>query len=584
MDLAVKDSAASQTRGKFAPVEVRMQPWPDGGVLLTNAVELAAYPSSLIDRLEHWAREAPDRLFLTERRGEGWHGATYAQALAESRALAARLLPLGLSPERPLMILAPNNLLHGLLMLAAISIGVPVAPVSPAYCQPSGEARLKEVLSILTPGAIFLDGACLAAAERLADGQWRLLAEKAGPRLHGLGELDPAPADAVVKARAAVGPDTIAKFLFTSGSTGTPKAVINTQRMLCSMQVALTQVWPFLEARPPVLCDWLPWHHTFGGNHCLGIALHNGGTFYIDDGKPTPPLARRTLENLRLARPSLLFNVPAGYEALLAALEADPSLAREVLGGLDLMFNAGAAMHNSTRERLKALAPALPFSGGWGSTETAPEATLIYSDLPEAENVGVPLPGVDIRLAPLGGKLEIRARGPDITPGYWRRPEATAQLFDEDGFYRSGDAGRLADPERPEAGILFDGRMAENFKLSTGAWVNAGAVRQAAIHAGRPWVAEAAVCGHDRAEIGLLLFLREAPRPETIAAIGQGLAEHNRAQLGSSTRIMRFLVLEEAPSAEHGEVTAKGSLNQARVLERRAEEVKRLFEQGILVG
>lgn len=580
MDLAVKDSPSSE---KFAPVQVRMQPWPDGGVLLTNQVELAPYPSSLVDRLEHWAAAAPNRLFLAERRGEDWRGATYAQALAESRALAARLLSLGLSPDRPLIILSPNSVLHGLLMLAAMTIGVPVAPVSPAYCQPGGEARLREVLDILTPGAIFLDGPCLEAADGLHFGDWRLLADKAGPGVIALGELEAAGDQAVAAARAWVGPDTIAKFLFTSGSTGSPKAVINIQRMLCSMQVAVAQVWPFLAQRPPVLCDWLPWHHTFGGNHCLGIALHNGGTFHIDDGRPTPELIGRTVENLRQVRPSLLFNVPAGYDALLGAPEADRLLAEEVLGGLDLMFNAGAAMHSSTRERFRALAPALPISGGWGSTETAPEATLIYSDLPEAENVGVPLPGVEIRLAPAGGKLEIRARGPDITPGYWRSPEATAQLFDEHGFYRSGDAGRLADPERPEAGVLFDGRIAENFKLSSGTWVNAGAVRMAAIQAGRPFVAEAAVCGHDRGEVGVLLFLAQNAGEEAIETIRNGLAKHNRAQAGGSTRIVRFLVLEEPPSGEHGEITAKGSLNQARVLERRAHEVNRLYEQGILV-
>jgi feruloyl-CoA synthase len=585
---------ASFSPAKFAPVRVRAEPWPDGGVLLTSELPLAPYPPSLIDRLEHWAEAAPDRLFLAERRGEGWHGATYAQALAESRALAARLAPLDLSPERPLVILAPNSVLHGLVMLAAMTLGVPSAPVSPAYCQPGGEARLREVLETLTPGAVFLAGPCLAAAggDLLAHGGCRLLAETAAPGLEALGGLESAPLTAVAAARAMIGPDTIAKFLFTSGSTGSPKAVINTQAMLCSMQVAVAQVWPFLRARPPVLCDWLPWHHTFGGNHCLGIALHNGGTFHIDDGKPTPDLIGRTLENLRLVRPTLHFNVPAGYEALLSRLERNEAAAREALDKLDLMFNAGAAMHQATRARLdavvrRALGRGVPVSGGWGSTETAPEATLIHAEAPEAENVGTPLPGVEIRLAPVGGRLEIRARGPDITPGYWRRPEASAAIFDEHGFYCSGDAGRLADPQRPEAGILFDGRIAENFKLSTGVWVNAGAVRLAALHAASPMVAEAAVCGHDRAEVGVLLFLAAAAdggRDRTLNAIRQGLAAHNRTQPGSSTRILRFLVLDEPPSTEAGEITAKGSLNQARVLERRAADVARLYAEGVRVG
>jgi feruloyl-CoA synthase len=583
----VDDSRFSPDR--FAPVRVRAEPWPDGGVLLASELELASYPSSLIERLEHWAQAAPDRPFLLERRGEGWHGATYAQALAESRALAARLLPLGLSPERPLVILAPNSVLHGLVMLAAMTIGVPAAPVSPAYCQPGGEGRLKEVLDLLTPGAVFIDGPCLAAADLLRQGGARLLAEKAGPGVEALGGLEHAPPEALAVARAGVGPDTIAKFLFTSGSTGSPKPVINTQRMLCSMQVAMAQVWPFLQARPPVLCDWLPWHHTFGGNHCLGIALHNGGSFHIDDGKPTPGLIGRTVENMRLARPTLHFNVPAGYDALLARLAQDEAAAREALDKLELLFNAAAAMHQSTRDRLdavvrRALGRTLPVSGGWGATETSPEATLIHADVPQAENVGVPLPGVEIRLAPVDGRLEIRARGPDITPGYWRSPQATAAIFDDDGFYRSGDAGRLADPGRPEAGILFDGRIAENFKLSTGVWVNAGAVRLAAIHAAGPMVADAAVCGHDRDELGVLLFLAPgADRPAAHDTIRRGLAAHNRLQPGSSTRIQRFLVLDEPPSAEAGELTAKGSLNQARVLVRRAADVARLYGEGVRV-
>lgn len=573
-------------------MQVRAETWPDGGLLLTNGLELAPYASSLIERLEHWAAMAPDRLFLAERRGEGWRGATYAQALAESRSLAARLLPLGLSPERPLMILAPNSVLHGLLMLAAMSIGVPIAPVSPAYCQAGGEGRLQQVLETLTPGAVFLAGPCLAAASGalLSEGGWRLLAEKAAPGIGALGELEPASTAAVAEARASVGPETIAKFLFTSGSTGSPKAVINTQRMLCSMQASLAQVWPLLGARPPVLCDWLPWHHTFGGNHCLGIALHNGGSFHIDDGKPVASLIGRTAENLALARPTLHFNVPAGYEALLPRLEADPAFARDLFSGLDLLFNAGAALPGSTRERLEAVSRqatgrTLPVIASWGATETAPEATMVYFDAPEAENIGVPMPGVEIRLAPVGGRQEIRARGPNVTPGYWRRPEATAEVFDETGFYRSGDAGRLADPARPEAGILFDGRIAENFKLATGVWVNAGAVRLAALHAARPLVMEAAVCGHDRSEVGVLLFLDpEAERTAAVAAIRQGFAAHNRAQPGSSTRILRFLILDEPPSAEAGEITAKGSLNQARVLERRAADVARLYAEGVFVG
>ncbi|HEX8231856.1 MAG TPA: AMP-binding protein [Caulobacteraceae bacterium] len=556
----------------------------DGSVLIRNTEPAPAHGRSVLERLEHWARARPEHTFLAEREGEGWRRLSYAQAWGEVRELAARLLPLGLSAERPLMLLAPNGIAHAELALAGMLIGVPVAPVSTAYAAPAaGGERLAEVVGRLTPGAVYVDaGEGARAALRAAGaGEARLL------EWSGVLRLAPASAEAAAEAAARVGPGTIAKFLFTSGSSGAPKAVVVTQEMLCSNLAALEAVWPQLVERPPVLVDWLPWHHTFGGNVCLGTALHFGGTLYIDEGRPRAGEVELTVENLKRVRPSVYFNVPAGYEALLPYLEGERAFAERFFGGLEFLFNAGAALSPSTRERLEAAATAAigrcpPIVGSWGATETAPAATMTGFDSPPAGHVGPPLPGVTIKLSPDRGRLEMRVKGPNVTPGYWRAPQATAACFDEQGFYRSGDAGRLADEARPEAGIAFDGRLAENFKLSTGAWVNAGAVRQAAIEAGRPLVLDAVVAGHDEECIGVLLWADAAAvtrvgEAEARRRIGEGLARYNAGQIGSSTRIALFELLDPPPDVQSGELTAKGTLNAARVLERRREAVARLF-------
>lgn len=581
----------------FADVAVRAQPCANGGVVLGNALTPAPYPPNLIVRLRHWAETTPDSVFLGERDGRDWRTRTYAQVWSEVLEIARGLLPFGCSPERPLVTLASNSILHAELILAAMMIGAPVAPVAPAYAQPGREDRLREALALLTPGVVGWDDA--AASPALGAMVTATGSVAVGLGLAKLASSLPASAQDVDRAAAQVGPDTIAKFLFTSGSTGAPKAVINTQRMLCSMQAALVQVWPFLAEKPPVLVDWLPWHHTFGGNHCFGIALYNGGAFYIDGGRPLPGHVARTIENLRSIGPTLHFNVPAGYEALLPYLEADPVVAKEAFGRLDLMFNAAAALPKSIRARLARLSSA-PVVGSWGATETAPEATMVYFDAPQADNIGVPMPGVEIKLAPDDGHQELRVRGSNVTPGYWRDAEATARAFDDDGFYRSGDAARLVDPARPELGLLFDGRLAENFKLATGTWVNAGAVRLAAIHAARPLIADAVVAGHDRSDLGLLLFIdleacrahvcepdldyAAASRAQALLdAIGKALTAHNHGQYGATTRVARFLVLDTPPDARHGEVTAKGGLNQSAVLARRDDWLQRLYEDGVVV-
>jgi feruloyl-CoA synthase len=422
-----------------------------------------------------------------------------------------------------------------------------------------------------------------------------------------LGALPSSSHEAVEAAAAWVGMAAIAKFLFTSGSTGKPKAVPNTHAMMAANLDALAAVWPFLTARPPVLLDWLPWSHTFGGNFCFNIALAFGGTFNIDDGKPTPDGIGRTVAALREISPTIYFNVPVGFAALAPVLETDGKLAARFFNGLDVLFNAGAALPAAIRARIEAVATQVcdrpvRLLSGWGSTETAPfaSATYFHTDVPD--NLGLPVPGVTIKLVPQGGRHELRVRGGNVMAGYWRQPEATAAAFDEEGFYCMGDAGRLADPANPAAGLQFDGRIAENFKLGSGTWVIVATLRQAVIAACGGLVADAAVAGHGGDAIGLLIF-PHIPACRDVVADGAGLEDeallchpalidtiraallrHNAAHSGSSMRVARFLVMAEPPSIADGEMTDKGYLNQRAVLERRRAACETLFTLGHAVG
>jgi feruloyl-CoA synthase len=402
---------------------------------------------------------------------------------------------------------------------------------------------------------------------------------------------------------ARVGPDTVAKILFTSGSTGQPKGVINTQRMMCANQESAAAAWTFLTDHPPVIVDWLPWNHTFGGNHNLNMMLRNGGTLYIDDGKPVPALIGRTVANLREVSPTVYFNVPRGYAALVDYLEKDEALRQKFFARLDLLFYAAAALPQSLWDRLEKLGlevrgRKVPFISSWGLTETAPAVTMVHYAIDRPGNIGVPGPGMEVKLAPVGDKLEIRVKGPNVTPGYFKAPDLTEKAFDEEGWLRTGDAVRLADPANPAAGLLFDGRTAENFKLSSGTWVNVGTLRTIAIAAGAPVIEDAVITGHDRDEIGLLIFpslagLRglcpeagaEAGLDELIArpavrqALTDGLSRHNAMAQGSSLRIARCMILTEPPSIDANEITDKGYLNQRAVLAKRAELVERLHAE-----
>ncbi|HEX2651753.1 MAG TPA: feruloyl-CoA synthase [Burkholderiales bacterium] len=561
---------------RYAPAEVTVEKRADGTMVLRSPHPLKPHPRCVGDWLKQWYERAPERTFLAERRGEGWRRLSYRDALSDARRIGQALLDRGLGPARPVAILSDNSIDHALLALGAMQVGVPVAPISPAYSLMSKDfAKLKHIFELLKPGLVFADSP-----------------EKFGPALAALG-VESTPVAELLKANpgstgevahSRVTPDTVAKILFTSGSTGVPKGVINTQRMLTSNQQSWAQVWPFLEDRPPVLCEWLPWNHTFGGNATFNMVLRNGGTMYIDGGKPVPGLIETTARNLKEVSPTMYLSVPRGFDLLLPYLESDAQLRKNFFRDLDLVFYAGAALPPNLWERIEKLAiaekgGALAMVSAWGSTETAPKTTCVHFHIDRAGVVGLPTPGAEVKLVPSGGKLEARVKGPNVTPGYWQRPDLTQAAFDEEGFYRIGDALKLADPAAPEKGLVFDGRVAEDFKLTTGTWVHVGALRVKLIAACNPLLQDAVITGHDRDEVGALVFLSPAAKDvskEEIAKKIKGALKALSAEGGSSTHPRRVLVLEEPPSIDAGEITDKGYINQRAVLERRAALVEKL--------
>ena len=593
----------------FAPAAIDVTPLADGGMILRSRQNLGPYPQSLGAMLEHWAREAPQRTFLAERAGDGWRRVSYAATLAAVRAIGQALIDRGLSVERPVVILSDNGVDHALLALGAMHVGVPVAPVSPAYSLMSKDfAKLKHILALLRPGLIFAaDGGRFAPAlEAIDRGEAELVFGANPPPGHSgtmFADLQATVAtEAVDRAFAGVTPDTIAKILFTSGSTDLPKGVINTQRMMCSNQQAIVQVWPFLFERPPVIVDWLPWNHTFGGNHNFNMILRHGGTLYIDEGKPAPGLIEKTVANLKEVSPTLYFNVPRGFDILLPFIERDEALRDTFFRQLDMVFYAAAALPQNLWTRLEAQSIAarghkVTMVSSWGATETAPMVTTVHFPIDRAGVIGLPAPGCELKMVPNAGKFELRVRGPNVTPGYFRREDLTSAAFDDDGFYKIGDAGRLADPEDPAKGIEFDGRIAEDFKLMPGTWVHVGGLRVKAIAAAAPVVQDLVVTGHDREEVGALMFANPAGCAglcpdlpagtplatliarhevrETVRAALRRLAEEST---GSSTRFARALLMDEPPSIDANEITDKGYINQRAVLLRRAALVARLYD------
>ena len=569
------------TNLRFAPARVEVEAREGRSRILRSPIPLAPFPRAVGEWLVHWARTSPDRVFLAERAGEAWRKVTYSGALDAVRSIGEALLARGLSADRPVAILSDNSVDHALLALGAMHAGIPVSPISPAYSLMSKDhARLKGIFELLQPGLVYARdpepfAPALEAVGARTTGIEELLAEQPGAR--------------IAAAFAAVGPDTVAKILFTSGSTGSPKGVINTHRMLCSNQQSWAQLWPFLEETPPVLCEWLPWNHTFGGNATFNMVLRNGGTMYVDGGKPAPGLVETTVRNLREVSPTLYFNVPRGFDLLLPYLESDAELRRSFFRNLDAVFYAGAALPQNLWARLEALAVAenggrLSMLSAWGSTETSPMATCVHYPIARAGVIGNPGPGTELKLVPSGTKLEVRVRGPNVTPGYWRRDDLTREAFDEEGFYRIGDAMKFVDADDPAKGLAFDGRVAEDFKLMSGTWVHVGTVRVQLIAACDPLVQDAVITGHDREEMGALVFVNPAAakalgldtdgvRARLQAALGKLAAEST----GTSTAPVRLLVLDEPPSIDANEITDKGYINQRAVLERRAAVVERLY-------
>lgn len=574
---------------RFLEQRAELERRDDGAMILRSPVPLGDYPATLGAALVRQARLNGDRVFLAGRDGDGWQELTYAQVHARAAGVARHLLATGLGPDRPLMLLSGNSLGHALMTLGAVLAGVPAVPVSPAYSLMSADhAKLRHIAGLTRPGLVWVDNPAPFAPALGA------LAEEGFTDVMSDADLA-AIASAETAPEVSIEPDAVAKILFTSGSTGMPKGVINTHRMLCANQAMLAAAWPFVEDMAPVLVDWLPWNHTFGGNFCFNLALFNGGTFHVDDGKPAPQLIGRTVENLRLASPNLYFNVPAGFAALLPALEQDAELRDSFFRELKLIFYAAAALPQDLWNRLEAVAdqsghPRPLMVSAWGSTETSPLATLVHFPIPRAGNIGLPVPGCELKFQPSGAKYELRLRGPNITPGYHDRPDLTAAAFDEEGFYMMGDAGKLADPDDPSAGVLFDGRVAEDFKLITGTWVSVGALRVGTVGACSPLVQDVVVTGHDTDRIGLLVWPAMAAvaaldpdagddpaalcaSEKVNAAIAGKLAAWNAANPASSTRIDRFVLMAEPPSIDANEITDKGYVNQRATLERRADLV-----------
>ena len=562
---------------RLGPTDVVVERRRDGVVLLKSPHELSSYPEAITHKLDYWASAAPDRVFLAQREGGGaWEKFTYAEVREGARRVAQALIDRKLSAERPVVVLSGNDIEHALIELGCLYAGIPYVPVSPSYSLLSTDySKLKHVVALVTPGLVYanLEGAFSRAIEAAVPDGIEVLSRE------DFHLLDQGKAGAAVdQAHARVTPDTIAKLLFTSGSTGNPKAVINTQRMWCANQEMARTMLAFVQDEPPVMVEWAPWHHTAGGNKDFGLALYNGGTLYIDEGKPLPGAIEETVRNLREIAPTFYFNVPKGYEALLPYLQKDTALRRNFFGRLKVLWFAGAGVSQYVFDQYKALAHAtcgeqILFLTGLGSTETAPFTLGRTWDTQDASNMGLPPPGAEVKLVPVGDKYEMRLKGPHIFPGYWRQPELTAQAFDEEGYYRLGDAFVFEDEQAPQKGLIFRGRIAEDFKLSTGTWVHVGPLRARFLEHFAPMVRDVVIAGEGRSELAALVFPSNQYDEK---AFREKLATFEGT--GSSNRIVRALVLEEPPSLDAGEITDKGTINQRAVLARRQALVRKLYE------
>jgi feruloyl-CoA synthase len=591
----------------FLPHDVRREDRPDGTIRLTSGHSLGPVARTTGDWLHQWAEAAPSRVFIAERSGAGWREHEYAETLEMVRAVAASLLERGLDGSRPIAILSGNGVDHGILSLAAQYVGIPVVPLAEQYALiPEAHDRLRYAIEKTRPAMAFAADAGRygpALALDVLEGVERVAVATEGapvPVTPFADLLAGRAGEAVDRAHAAVGPDTLAKILFTSGSTSSPKGVLTTHRMLCVNQTQIADALPFLRERPPRILDWLPWNHVFGGSHNFNMMLANGGSFYIDEGKPTKAGLAATLRNIRERPGTLGFNVPVGFAMLVQAFRDDADLRRAYFRELDLIFYAGAsvpadvwgALEDFARE-VRGAVPLMVSS--WGMTETAPACVMVHEPIGRSGVIGAPLPGVEVKLIPDADmRCELRVKGPNVMKGYFEDPEKSAQAFDEEGFLVTGDAVKFADPGNPNAGLVFDGRTSEDFKLSTGTWVRAAILRLDAMKTFGRLAQDIVICGHDRSEIGVLVFPdRHALEAGGIdadeeagalggeavrRAVADHLAQLNTGATSSSTRIARALVLAEPPSLKDGEVTDKGSLNVRKILTRRAALIDRLYD------
>jgi len=588
-----------------AAVEVTEQ---QGALHMRSLEPLDEYPPRLLDRLVHWAQVRPEQTFIAARQADGeWRRISYAQMLDSVRSIAQSLLSYGLSADKPLVLLSGNDIEHLQLAFGALYAGIPYCPVSPAYSLLSQDfAKLRHVCDLLQPGLVFVSDAepFQRAIDTVLPVETPLITVRGqvtGRRQVSFASLLEQRGSAEAEAAfASTGPDSIAKFLFTSGSTKLPKAVITTQRMLCANQQMLLQTFPVFGEEPPVLVDWLPWNHTFGGSHNVGIVLYNGGSFYLDDGKPTAQGFAQTLRNLKDVSPTAYLTVPKGWEELASALEQDPELREVFFKRISLFFFAAAGLSQSVWDRLDRVAEQhcgerIRMMAGLGMTEASPSCTFTTGPLSMAGYVGLPAPACEVRLVPVDGKLEARFRGPHIMPGYWRSPQQTLEAFDAQGFYCSGDALKLADPREPQLGLMFDGRIAEDFKLSSGVFVSVGPLRSRAVLEGSPYVQDLVITAPDRECLGALVFARmfecrklsglapDASDAEVLASapvrewFADWLQRLNREATGNASRLEWIALLDKPASIDRGEITDKGSINQRAVLQWRAEQVEALY-------
>ncbi|MDA7426025.1 feruloyl-CoA synthase [Thalassococcus lentus] len=572
----------------------------DGAVILRSGYTLSPVARCSGEWLDHWAGSTPDAVFLAERDGAGWRSLSYSETRQIVRTIAAGLLARGMNQKTPILIISGNSVNHALLSLAAQYVGVPTAPVAEQYALiPGARPQLLHCAGLVKPAMVYAEDMERfgdALSESVFDTVEKVVSRGAAEGVTDFAtllerhETDMAQVDA---AAAAVGPDTVAKYLLTSGSTSSPKAVITTQRMMCANQAQILDALPFLRTRPPRIVDWLPWNHVFGGSHNVNMMLSNGGALYIDAGKPVQPLVQKTIENNQLVGGTLAFNVPVGFAMLRDAMKEDEALRNRYFSELDMLFYAGASLPQDVWADLEAMARDVRgdmplFTSSWGLTETAPACLIQHEPTDMSGIIGVPMTGVEVKLLPdEGGRFEIRVRGPNVMPGYLDDPEKTAAAFDEEGYFITGDAVRFVDESDLTKGLKFDGRVSEDFKLQSGTWVRAAMLRLELLTALGPLAQDVVLCGEGRNELGLMVIptadARAMADDEEDVLLGSGLHDALRDRLGdqsgkgSSMRIARVMVLAEPPSIGDGEITAKGNLNARKVQTRRAALVERLY-------